>query len=155
NRQPIMTITVIKNAVFVVGWDAAAARHVYLNDADVAFDGNVIVHVGPGYVSKAGERVEEVGGRGKWVMPGLINIHSHPASEPLNKGYTDDVGSPGLYNSGLYEVMPLMRGDAEAAPHCLNQALGELLLSEITTLVDMSGTHETWIDVMAASGIRG
>ncbi|CAM3949561.1 5-methylthioadenosine/S-adenosylhomocysteine deaminase [Bordetella tumbae] len=150
-----MTITVIKNAEFVVGWDAAAAQHVYLNDADVAFDGNVIVHVGPGYVSKAGERVEEVDGRGKLVMPGLINIHSHPASEPLNKGYTDEVGSPGLYNSGLYEVMPLMRGDAEAAPHCLNQALGELLLSGVTTLVDMSGTHETWIDVMAASGIRG
>ena len=28
------------------------------------------------------------------VMPGLINIHSHPTSEPLRKGVTDEIRSP-------------------------------------------------------------
>ncbi|QIM72226.1 N-ethylammeline chlorohydrolase [Bordetella trematum] len=149
-----MTITVIKNAEFVVAWDAQAGRHTYLKDADVAFEGNAIVHVGKDYRPPQGKAVQILSGQGRMVMPGLVNIHSHPASEPLNKGYTDEIGSPGLYNSGLYEIMPLMRGDAEAAPHCLNQSLGELLLSGVTTLVDMSGTHETWIDVAADSGMR-
>lgn len=150
-----MTITVIKNADFVVAWDATGAGHTYMHGADVAFSGNQITFVGRDYKPEPGVDVKVVDGSGKMVMPGLVNIHSHPASEPLNKGYTDEIGSPGLYNSGLYEIMPLLRGDEEAAPHCLNQALGELMLSGVTTLVDMSGTHERWIDVMAASGMRG
>ena len=32
-----MTTTVIRNSPWLVGWDAANQRHVYLNDADVAF----------------------------------------------------------------------------------------------------------------------
>ena len=53
------------------------------------------------------------------VMPGLVNIHSHPASEPLNKGWNDEVGSPKLYNSSLYEIMPIFRPDAEGTKACV------------------------------------
>ena len=49
------------------------------------------------------------------VMPGLVNIHSHPASEPLNKGWNDEIGSPKLYNSSLYEIMPLFCGRTRRA----------------------------------------
>ena len=47
--------------------------------------------------------------------PGLVNIHSHPSSEPLNKGWNDEVGSRKLYNSSLYEIMPIFRPDAASA----------------------------------------
>ena len=54
-----------------------------------------------------------IDGRGHMAMPGLVNVHSHPSSEPGNKGITDEVGTPKLYNSSLYEYLWLFRADAE------------------------------------------
>jgi hypothetical protein len=46
----------------------------------------------------------------------------------MNKGLIDEIGSPGFYNSSLYEYLPIFRADAEAIPHCVRVALSELLL---------------------------
>jgi len=143
--------TVIRNADVVVAWDASAKQHVYMNDADVVFDGGTITFVGRGYTGPA---EEEISGSGLMVMPGLVNIHSHPSSEPLNKGLIDEIGSPGLYNSSLYEYMPIFRADAEAVPHCVRVALSELLLSGVTTVADLSMAHPGWLDLLAESGMR-
>ena len=97
----------------------------------------------------------EIDGRGFMVMPGLVNIHSHPASEPLNKGWNDEIGSPKLYNSSLYEIMPIFRPDAEGVKAAFRVALCEALMSGVTTLVDLSVAHDGWVDLMAESGIRG
>ena len=90
----------------------------------------------------AGEADREIDGRGFMVMPGLVNIHSHPSSEPLNKGWNDEIGSPKLYNSSLYEYhaaasAPMPR----ASRHLVQVALSELLMSGVTTLVDLSVPH--------------
>lgn len=146
-----MTTTVIRNADVVVAWDAQAKRHVYMNDADVAFDGGTLTFVGRGYTGPA---EEEIAGRGLMVMPGLVNIHSHPSSEPMNKGLLDEIGSPGLYNSSLYEFMPIFRADSEAVPSCVRVALSELLLSGVTTVADLSMAHPGWLDLLAESGMR-
>ncbi|MCU4181380.1 amidohydrolase family protein [Bosea sp. BH3] len=146
-----MTITVIKNADIVVAWDAEASRHVYLHGADVAFEGGTLRYVGPRYEGKADETID---GSGRMVMPGLVNIHSHPSSEALNKGFLDELGSPALYNSSLYEYMPILRPDAEAVPDCVQVAYSELLLSGVTTVADMSVAHPGWIDLAANSGLR-
>lgn len=143
--------TVIRNADLVVAWDSGARQHVYLPDADVAFEGGALTFVGRGYTGPA---EEEIDGRGLMVMPGLVNIHSHPSSEPLNKGLIDEIGSPGLYNSSLYEFMPIFRADAEAVPHCVRVALSELLLSGVTTVADLSMAHPGWLDLLAESGMR-
>jgi cytosine/adenosine deaminase-related metal-dependent hydrolase len=143
--------TVIRNADLVVAWDAGTRSHVYMPDADVAFEGGVLTFVGRGYTGPA---EEEISGRGMMVMPGLVNIHSHPSSEPLNKGLIDEIGSPGLYNSSLYEFMPIFRADAEAVPHCVRVALSELLLSGVTTVADLSMAHPGWLDLLAESGMR-
>ncbi len=145
-----MTI-VIRNAELVVAWDAGAQQHIYLPDADVAFEGGTLSFVGRGYTGPA---EEEISGRGLMVMPGLVNIHSHPSSEPMNKGLIDEIGSPGLYNSSLYEFMPIFRADAEAVPHCVRVALSELLLSGVTTVADLSMAHPGWLDLLAESGLR-
>jgi cytosine/adenosine deaminase-related metal-dependent hydrolase len=146
-----MATTLIRNAEMVVAWDAAEASHVYMPDADVAFEGGRLSFVGRGYKGVA-ERV--ISGSGLMVMPGLVNIHAHPSSEPMNKGLLDEVGSPGLYNSSLYELMPIFRADAEAVPHCVRVALSELLLSGVTTLADLSMAHPGWLDLLAESGMR-
>jgi 5-methylthioadenosine/S-adenosylhomocysteine deaminase len=146
-----MPTTVIRNAGMVVGWDKSAGTHRYLADADVAFEGGALTFVGRGYSGTADVTID---GAGMMVMPGLVNIHSHPSSEPMNKGLIDEIGSPGFYNSSLYEYLPIFRADAEAVPHCVRVALSELLLSGVTTLADLSMAHPGWLDLLAESGMR-
>ena len=143
--------TVIRNAAWIVGWDESAARHVYLEDGDVAFAGDRLVQVGGVY---AGEVDVEIDGRDRLVCPGLVDIHSHPMSEPLNKGFLDELGSPGLYMSSLYEFMPLFGPDAEGVRACMEVALAELLQSGVTTLVDLAVPFDGWLDILGASGLR-
>jgi cytosine/adenosine deaminase-related metal-dependent hydrolase len=144
--------TCIRNADWVVAWDEGAARHGFLRGADVAFLGEEIVHVGPAY---EGEVDNEIDGRDLVVMPGLVNVHSHPMSEPMNKGVTDEMGSRRLGMSGLYEYMPAFRPDAEGTAACAELAYAELLKSGVTTLVDLSVPWDGWIELMARSGLRG
>src|SRR6185312_8584833 len=142
-------VTLIRGAEMVVAWDGQA--HTYMPDADVAFAGGTIRYVGRNFPDEAAEVID---GRGLMFMPGLVNIHSHPSSEPMNKGLLDEIGSPGLYNSSLYEYMPIFRADAEAVPHCVRVALSELLLSGVTTVADLSMAHPGWLDLLAESGLR-
>ncbi|MBX9702004.1 MAG: amidohydrolase family protein [Acetobacteraceae bacterium] len=146
-----MPITVIRNADVVLAWDASAKQHVYVTGADLAFEEGRVLHVGRGY---AGPAEQEVSGAGLMVMPGLVNVHSHPSSEPMNKGFTDEVGSPGFYNSSLYEYLPIFRPDPGAVHACVKVAISELLLSGVTTLADLSMAHPGWLDLLAESGMR-
>lgn len=143
--------TLIRNAEVVVAWDGAARRHVYLRGGDVAFAGGALLHVGPGY-DGAAERV--IDGAGLMVMPGLVNIHAHPSSEPKNKGITDELGSPGLYHSTLYEYLPALAIDEAGAKAAARVALAELALSGVTTVVDLSVAYDGWLDLLAESGLR-
>ena len=151
-----MTVTVIRQASWLVAHRPAAdggkGSHVYLRDADLAFAGGRILQVGGHY---AGPADREIAGAGLLVMPGLVDIHSHPGSEPLNKGWNDELGSPKLYGSSLYEFMPILRPDAEGTRACATLAYCELLKSGVTTLVDMSGAWDGWVELMAQSGLRG
>ncbi|HVY17347.1 MAG TPA: amidohydrolase family protein [Rhodopila sp.] len=144
-----MSVTVIRNAGMVIGWDGEA--HTYMPDADLAFDGGSVTFVGRAYAGPADTVID---GKGLMVMPGLVNIHSHPSSEPMNKGLIDEIGSPGFYNSSLYEYLPIFRADADAVPHCVRVALSELLLSGVTTLADLSMAHPGWLDLLAEAGMR-
>lgn len=146
-----MTTTLIRNADFVIAWDSGTASHVYMPGGDVAFEDGVIRFVGRGYDGIA-DRV--IDGQGFMVMPGLVNIHSHPSSEPMNKGFTDEVGSPGFYNSSLYEYLPVFRAQGEEVQACVRVALSELLLSGVTTLADLSMAHPGWLDLLAEAGMR-
>jgi 5-methylthioadenosine/S-adenosylhomocysteine deaminase len=147
-----MPITVIRNCAWIVAYDEASAGHVYLKGGDVAYDGGRLIHVGGAY---AGPAETTIDGERMMVMPGLVDIHSHPSSEAMTKGWNDELGSAKLYGSSLYEFMPLFRCDAEGIPACATVCFSELLLSGVTTLVDMSGAWEGWLDLFAASGLRG
>ena len=144
-----MTITVIRNIHTAIAWNGT--QHVTLSGVDVAWDGGTLTHVGAAY---AGQADVELDGSGLMVMPGLVNIHSHPSSEPMLKGLTDEVGTPGLYNSSLYEYLPIFRPPADAVADCARVAFSELLLSGVTTLVDLSLPYDAWLDVAGESGLR-
>jgi len=146
-----MTTTLIRNADFVIAWDESTRSHAYMPGADVVFEDGVIRFVGRNYDGLADSVID---GRGFMAMPGLVNIHSHPSSEPMNKGLTDEVGSPGFYNSSLYEYLPIFRAQGEEVQACVRVALSELLLSGVTTLADLSMAHPGWLDLLAESGMR-
>ena len=146
------TTTVIRQARWLIAWNQGEERHEFLPGADLAFNGDRIVHCGPNYDGPADM---EVDGGGLMVMPGLVNVHSHPMSEPMNKGYNEELGSPALGMSGLYEYMPIFRPDLAGTAAGAEVAYCELLLSGVTTLVDISVPWDGWIELMAKSGLRG
>ena len=136
---------------FAVAWDESEQRHVYLENADLVIRGNEIVHVGPDF---AGPIDTEVAGAGFMAIPGFVNVHSHPFSEPANKGLTEEVGSDKLGQSSLYEYLPVFGLDPEDAGPSTRVALSELLKSGVTTITDLSVSRPGWLDDLAASGIR-
>jgi cytosine/adenosine deaminase-related metal-dependent hydrolase len=148
-----MPTTLIRNADWVIAWDAAASRHVYRRGIDVAFTGDRVVHVGKGFVGPAERTID---GAGLMVMPGLIDIHAHPHHEPLYRGIREEHGLANMHMTGLYE-----RGQAFSAPDDEARAASaefafcELLLSGVTSLVDISAPWDGWIDLFAKSGLRG
>ena len=148
-----MSRTVVKEADWVVAWDPAARRHAYLRGADVAFEGGTLVHVGEGYAGPA-DRVLE--GRGRLVMPGLVNLHSHIGREPIFRGIREEHGVPGHHMTGLFERFQAFGpGDVDSRIACLELAACELLRSGVTSIVDIGAAWDGWADALARTGLRG
>ncbi|MDK3016753.1 amidohydrolase family protein [Pseudodonghicola flavimaris] len=143
--------TVIRNAAFIVAWDETTGHHRLIEGQDLAFAGDRILQVGGHW---DGPVAEEIDGRDRLVCPGLVDIHSHPSSEPMNKGMLDELGSPGLRMSSLYEFMPLFRPDLKGTLAASKVAFSELALSGVTTIVDLTVAYDGWVDLLAASGLR-
>jgi cytosine/adenosine deaminase-related metal-dependent hydrolase len=146
------TTTWIRNADWVVAWDAAAGRHAYLRAGDVAFAGDALTFVGHGYRGPADETID---GRRLMVMPGLVDLHSHPNHEAAYRGIREEHGVPEMFMTGLFERSGAYAPDEEGNRACAEAAYCELLLSGVTTLVDISGIYPGWVDLMARSGLRG
>lgn len=91
-------IHVIRKAHTLVAFDRKLNGHVYLNDADVAYDEKGFVHVGGHY---DGPFVSESSGRDRMILPGFVNVHCHSGEEPISKGIFEDMGTaaPGAMRS--------------------------------------------------------
>src|SRR5919108_5763009 len=148
-----MTTTVIRKADWVIAWDEAAHRHVYRRGIDVAFADDTITFVGRNYAGPA-DRV--IDGKDRLVLPGLIDIHSHPEHEPLYRGIREEHGVRNMHMTGLFERSQAFSApDDEARAASAEFAYCELLLSGVTSLVDISPPWEGWVDLFAKSGMRG
>jgi len=143
--------TCIRNAAWIIAWDAAAGQHIYLRDADLAFRGNTIVHVGKNYQGAADITID---GRGLMLMPGLVDIHSHPSTEPFFRGIREEHGVPAMFMSGLYERYFAFRTDEAGRRAGKTVAYCEMLRTGITSVADLSGNDPGWIDLAAQSGLR-
>ena len=143
--------TVIRNASWIIAWDENLNSHTYMNDADLVFSGNRITFIGKDYT---GQFDHEIQGKGRMIMPGMINIHSHLSGGPLDKGTFDEVGSAALWGNALYTYSQLIRSDQPAIIPGATIALSELMKSGVTTVVDNSGFYEDWMDLLKKSSIR-
>ena len=144
-------VTVIRNVDTIVAYDPVNDRHVYLHDGDVAFDETGLRCVGQRF---DGEATIELSGKARMVMPGLIDIHCHSHDEPLAKGIFEDVGTAALWGNAMYEFSGLIDGGPDARAACLTVMLGDLMRSGATTVLDIAGLHDAWLDIAAQSGVR-
>jgi 5-methylthioadenosine/S-adenosylhomocysteine deaminase len=150
--EPVARTTCIGNAAWVAAWDASAQRHVYRRDVDVVFRDSGITFVGPSYGGPVDERID---GRGFFVMPGLVDLHSHPTTEPGYKGIREEHGVPEMYMSGLYERAAAFQLDEAGRRAAAEVAYSEMLASGVTSVADLSVGFDGWIDLLARSGLRG
>jgi 5-methylthioadenosine/S-adenosylhomocysteine deaminase len=128
------------------------AAHLRRN-IDVAFADDRIAFVGPNYGGPADNVID---GKDLLVLPGLIDIHSHPEHEPLFRGIREEHGVRNMYMTGLYERSQAFSApDGEARAASAEFAYCELLMSGVTSLVDISPAWDGWIELFAKSGMRG
>ena len=154
HREKLNTLktTLFSNVDWIVAWDNGRDRHTYLRGGDLVFRDNEITFVGKGY---DGDRDQVIDGAGLCLIPGWIDIHSHPCSELFYRGIREDHSVPEHYMTGLYErtcaFYPL---DEDLLQLGAEVSYSELLLSGVTTLVDITGPYPGWVDVMERSGLR-
>ncbi|WP_428490195.1 amidohydrolase family protein [Rhodopila sp.] len=146
-----MPTTCIRNAAWIIAWDPSTARHGYLRNADLAFGADRILFIGRRY---PGPVDNEIDGTDRMVMPGLVDIHAHPSTEPLFRGLREEHGLPSMFMTGLYERGVAFRPDAPARHAAKTVAYAELLLSGTTAVADLSGIDQGWIELAARSGLR-
>ena len=72
--------TVFRRAAWVVAWAEAHSGHVYRRDLDLMVRDREIVFLGKN-CPETGD--VEIDCSERLLLPGLINIHTHPSSEPL------------------------------------------------------------------------
>ncbi len=150
-----MPKTMIRNAAWAVVWDAAAGHHAYARGVDILLAEGCIASIAPHDPASPPPAVDEViAGERLLVIPGLVNVHTHPTTEPALRGVREDHGVPEQQMSGLFERAQSLRLDEAGRQAAQRLAYAELLAGGVTSVVDLSEPYAGWIDVMRESGLR-
>ena len=99
----------IRNVSWAVVRDGAARRHVYRRDVDLFLKDGRIAEITPAGARPAGANEPVLDGTGMLALPGLVNIHSHPSTEPGYRGVREDHGVPEQQMTGLIERLQAFR----------------------------------------------
>jgi 5-methylthioadenosine/S-adenosylhomocysteine deaminase len=146
-----MPTTLVRNAAWLVEYDAERAQHQYRRNADILFDESGIRAIGK--VEAAADTV--IDGAGFMVLPGFVNIHSHPSLQAIGKGIVEELGNPRLFGSGLYDSKSPFRMHPDGYPYSQAVALCELLLSGVTTVLDIPmRPYPGYVEILGKSGMR-
>jgi len=137
---------------WLIGWDEATGSHCYYRNADFVISGDRIIFAGPGQYDGAADEV--IPAHDMCIFPGLVDIHNHSGSMPTFRGVREDMGNPNFFFAGVYEGWGLFMPPAERRSFCTRAAICELLLSGVTTYVDMSYPYPGWVEAIAETGIR-
>jgi 5-methylthioadenosine/S-adenosylhomocysteine deaminase len=122
-----------------------------LNDAALAVEGNRIVAVGPAdQVLKTYPNADVYDGRGKALLPGLINCHAHLAAT-LARGFNEDFGFP---NSARLAIQPNGLLQGEEATLMVTVGALEAIRTGTTTIVENSGGIGRHAAALAQTGLR-
>lgn len=121
------------------------------NDMALAVEGDTIVAIGPTeQVLKTYPNAEVYDGRGKALLPGLINCHAHLAAT-LARGFNEDFGFP---NSARLAIQPASLLQGEEATLMVTVGALEAIRTGTTTIVENSGGISRHAAALAKTGLR-
>src|SRR3954468_20910307 len=143
--QPAPNRTVVFAHVTVVNADTVQ------DDVALAVVGDKIAAIGPtDSILRTYAGAEVYDGRGKAILPGLINCHAHMAAV-LARGFNEDFGFP---NAARLSVQPtsLLRGDENTL--MVSVAALEAIRTGTTTIVENSAGIMRSAAALANSGLR-
>ena len=147
-----MTCTLIEH-----GYLVPVSTNTVIEDGAIAFDGSRIIYAGPtaGFDRRKYRPDRVIDARGKAILPGLVNTHTHLVGAYM-KGLTEDVGgggdTVGLYKFGFPVVCALQPEDFYSG--CMTHAL-EMLMTGTTTISN-TWMHEKLVGpVFRDLGVRG
>lgn len=150
-----MTETLIRNAAWAVVWDGAARRHAYARGVDIALSAGRVLSIAPhDAAAPPPPGPEVIDGSALLVLPGLVNVHTHPTTEPAGRGVREDHGVPEQAMTGLFERLQAFRLDAAGQQAAQRLAYAELLSAGVTSVVDLTAPFPGWLRVMGESGLR-
>src|SRR4051795_11518275 len=143
--QPTANRTVVFAHVTVVNADTVQ------DDVALAVVGDKIAAIGPtDSILRTYAGAEVYDGRGKAILPGLINCHAHMAAV-LARGFNEDFGFP---NAARLSVQPasLLQGDENTL--MVMVAALEAIRTGTTTIVENSAGIARSAAALANSGLR-
>jgi 5-methylthioadenosine/S-adenosylhomocysteine deaminase len=121
------------------------------DDVALAVQGDKIAAIGATDAILANYRGAEVyDGRGKALVPGLINCHAHLAAT-LARGFNEDFGFP---NSAKLSVQPTSLVRGEEATLMVTVGALEAIRTGTTTIVENSGGIARHAKALADTGLR-
>jgi 5-methylthioadenosine/S-adenosylhomocysteine deaminase len=120
-------------------------------DVALAVDGDRIVAIGPtDGILGTYPQSDVYDGRGKALLPGLINCHAHLA-ETLARGFNEDFGFP---NSARLAIRPASLLQGEEATLMVTIGALEALRTGTTTIVENTGGISRSAAALAQTGLR-
>jgi 5-methylthioadenosine/S-adenosylhomocysteine deaminase len=122
-----------------------------LEDVALAVNADRIVAIGPtDAILKAYQNAAVYDGRGKALLPGLINCHAHLAAT-LARGFNEDFGFP---NSARLAVQPASLLQGEEATLMVTIGALEAIRTGTTTVVENAGGIARHAAALAKTGLR-
>lgn len=146
--------TSIRNLPWAVVRDGQNRRHVYRRNIDIFLNDGKISEITPAGVRPTGPGEEAIDGSGYLALPGLINIHSHPSTEPGYRGVREDHGVPEQQMTGLMERLQAFRLGDDGRQSAATLAYSEMMRAGTTTACDVTVPFDGWLETMAQSGMR-
>jgi 5-methylthioadenosine/S-adenosylhomocysteine deaminase len=144
-------VTIIHDAVIVTGDDDDSVHY----GASIAVDGRAIAAIGANdELAARYPGAERVSGRGRMVMPGFANTHTH-LTMTLARGVFEDLSPPHKppFSAGLSPIpLPDMTPEERAVMAQLGAL--ECLRSGVTFLLEDSNDVDDYAAALAASGLR-
>jgi 5-methylthioadenosine/S-adenosylhomocysteine deaminase len=121
------------------------------DDVALAVEGDKIAAIGStDTILKTYPNAEVYDGRGKALLPGLINCHAHLAAT-LARGFNEDFGFP---NSARLAIQPASLLQGEEATLMVTIGALECIKTGTTTVVENSGGISRHAAALAQTGLR-
>ena len=143
-QQPLAATVIFANTM-VINPDSVQ------NDVALAVQGDRIAAIGPtDSIRKQYPNADVYDGRGKALVPGLVNCHAHLAAT-LERGFNEDFGFP---NSSKLAVRPGSLLQGEEATLMVTIGALEAVRTGTTTVVEFSSNIGRHAAALARLGLR-